>query len=88
MDEPLTHLTKATVWFDWGFEQELALKLLKEQLCTALILQIFDHSPGTKWELHTNASGEVIGALLLLQHISDLGFYPVKYFSRKLTTIQ
>ena len=51
---------------------------------TASILEIFDNSHDTQHEVHMDASAKALGAVLLQKYATEVSFYPVAYFSRKL----
>ncbi|GKD96217.1 putative reverse transcriptase domain-containing protein, partial [Tanacetum coccineum] len=61
--KPMTKLTQKKVKFDWGDKQEAAFQLLKQKLCSALILRCFDQRFGRC----VNAKGKVF-ALKIWRH--------------------
>ncbi|WVZ64557.1 LOW QUALITY PROTEIN: hypothetical protein U9M48_014055 [Paspalum notatum var. saurae] len=73
---PLNELTKKGVTFHWGTTQEKAFNTLKDKLTHAPLLQLPDF--GKTFELECDASGIVIGGVLLQEG------KPVAYFSKKL----
>ena len=70
---PLTEVIKKTYGFKWGVEQEDAFQLLKDKLCTALLLVLPDFSK--TFEIECDASGIGIGAILMQERKS------IAYFS-------
>ena len=79
---PISKLTRKDVPFYWGPEQTQAANTLKEALLKQPVLAIYN--PQAETELHTDASAEGIGAILL-QKQSDGKLKPVLYFSMKTT---
>ncbi|XP_046686638.1 uncharacterized protein LOC124372302 [Homalodisca vitripennis] len=78
---PLVHLTRKSVRFHWGPEQEAAFVDLKERLTSAPILRHFD--PELPIELHTDASDQGVGAALMQKDGETV--LPVAYGSRRLS---
>ena len=62
MAEPLTHLTRKGVKFEWCNKCEEAFGKLKNLLCSAPLLHIFDRDKATR--VCTDASGTSVGAVL------------------------
>ena len=81
---PLTDLTRKSEPFVWGREQETALCILKQALCSAPILQLPDfHKP---FVINTDASEVAVGAVL--QQDFGRGLQPIAYESRKLSDVE
>ena len=78
---PLTELTKDTVMWRWGPEQQSAFDLLKAALCAPPVLRVPDQSK--PFVLHCDACKYAIGATLQQDHGN--GLQPVAYFSAKMT---
>ena len=78
---PLTELTKESVTFAWGPEQERAFAALKDALSSTPVLLIPD--PAKPYTLNCDACDYAIGATLQQDHGN--GLQPVAYRSRKLT---
>ena len=62
---PLTQLTRAGQHFLWGKEQQQCFEELKARITAAPVLKVMDFSSDTIHEVHTDASGVAIGAVLL-----------------------
>lgn len=79
--KPLTELLKTvnSPPFVWGPEQMTAFNTLKEHLCQAPILRLYDSKQ--EHEVHTDASSVGLAGVLM-QKAEDGKFYPVSYFSR------
>ena len=73
---PLHELTKKNVPFIWGHEQDFAFNELKSLLTEAPLLALPDFSK--TFEIHCDASGLVIGAVLMQNG------RPIAYHSEKL----
>ena len=78
----LTLLTKKNVLFRWEKEQEDAYQNLKKMLTERPVLATF--TPGQPIELHTDASVDGLGAILL-QEKDDNKLHPIYYASRQTT---
>ena len=78
--EPLTRLTRKDVPFKWEAQQEQAFGNLKNELCKRPILSLF--STKFKTEVHTDASAEGLGGILL-QWQDEKNLKPVAFFSRQ-----
>ena len=74
---PLYRLLKKTVPYVWSDEQNTAFCALKEALSSEPVLALFD--PNAKCELHTDASGVGIAAILYQNN------HPIGYYSRRLS---
>jgi hypothetical protein len=78
---PLTELTKDTVPWKWGAEQQGAFDELKRALCSPPVLLIADQTK--PFTLNTDACNYAIGATL--QQDQGNGLQPVAYFSAKMS---
>jgi hypothetical protein len=78
---PLTELTKDTVPWKWGAEQQQAFDALKAALCSPPVLLVPDQSK--PFVLNTDACKYAIGATLQQDHGN--GLQPVAYFSAKMS---
>jgi hypothetical protein len=65
---PLTKIVKKSVGFKWGSEQGRAFIEIKERLCGAPLLALFDFSK--TFEIECDALGIGIGAVLMLMRTS------------------
>ena len=74
--EPLYRLTRKSIPFEWGVEQQQAFEILKEKLMNHPVLRLPDFS--IPFEVQTDASGIGIGAVLSQED------QPVSYISRSL----
>ncbi|CAK1581582.1 unnamed protein product [Parnassius mnemosyne] len=81
--KPLTNLLKKNVEFNFEEECEMAFNELKRILCSSPVLRIYD--PDLTTELHTDASAEGYGAVLLQKSPTDNQMHPVYYMSKKTT---
>ena len=81
---PLTYLTRVGQKFTWGQEQQQCFEELNSRITAAPVLKVMDFHPDTVHEVHTDASGVAIGAVLLQKTAADSSFHPVAYFSKKL----
>lgn len=79
---PISDLTKKDVPFKWTEAQEDAANKLKKKLLEQPVLAIYDTEAET--ELHTDASCEGIGAILMQRQKSGK-MKPVLYFSQRTT---
>jgi transposase InsO family protein len=82
---PLTELTKNTVAFVWGEDQQKAFDELKARLQSAPVLAHPD--PSRQFILHTDASGFAIAAVLSQQQ-QDGTIRPVAYYSKKMNAAE
>jgi len=73
---PLTEIVKRSVGFKWNDEQDEAFNLLKDKLCSTLVLALPDFTRA--FEVECDASGIGIGAVLRQDK------RPIAYFSEKL----
>lgn len=78
---PLTRLTAKDAPWEWTTEQEEAFVALKRHLIERPILA--HYSPSAKTQVHTDASQEGLGAILMQEN--DGMFHPVSYASRRTT---
>lgn len=83
--KPLNDLLKDKVEFKVGPEQVEAFFRLKDALAREPVLHLFKQ--GAKLELHTDASSQGLGAVLL-QQTDDGSFHPIHYWSKKTTPQQ
>lgn len=81
---PLTLLTRKNVKFDWQADQQVAFDTLKNCLTKAPVLSHF--RPDLPIELHTDASGYGIGAIIL--QTDESGSRPIAYASRRLSDLE
>lgn len=81
--KPLSNLLRKDATFKWGPEQEKAFLQLKHVLTSEPLLQLY--RPNRETELHTDASKDGYGAILLQKCPEDNAFHPVYYMSRKTT---
>ncbi|GJS26853.1 putative reverse transcriptase domain-containing protein [Tanacetum coccineum] len=61
--KPMTKLTQKSVKFDWGEKEETAFQMLKQKLCSALILALPERSE--KFVVYCDASHKGLGAMLM-----------------------
>ena len=80
--KPLSDLTKQDATFIWGPSEENAYIKLKELLCQEPVLKLFN--PDLQSQLHTDASKEGLGAVLVQKH-DDGQYHPVFFLSFKTT---
>ncbi|GJX96360.1 putative reverse transcriptase domain-containing protein [Tanacetum coccineum] len=59
----MTKLTQKTVKFDWGEKEEAAFQLLKQKLCSALILALLEGSK--EFVVYCDASHKGLGGVLM-----------------------
>lgn len=83
---PLTDLLKKNAEFYFSDECEKAFNELKNILCSSPVLRIYD--PDLVTELHTDASVEGYGAVLLQKSPKDNQMHPIYYMSKKTTSIE
>lgn len=81
--KPLTDLLKKDVVFNFDENCEKAFIELKQILCSSPVLRIYN--PNSETELHTDASIDGYGAVLLQKSPKDGQFHPVYYMSKKTT---
>ena len=81
--KPLTQLTKKEVPFLWTSECEEAFQKLKQSLATAPVLT--HYRPELPTRLETDASDNVVAAILSQQSPEDGLWHPVAYLSRSMT---
>ena len=77
---PLTELTKESVKFDWGHQQEASFRRLKKAIAEGPVLALPD--PALPFVVHTDASGFAVGAVL--QQDQGKGLQPIAYLSKKM----
>lgn len=78
---PLTNLLKANAKFRFGEEEKRAFICLKNTLCDKPVLRLYKANAAT--ELHTDASIDGYGAILLQKCDEDGTFHPIYYSSGK-----
>nr|GFC67593.1 putative reverse transcriptase domain-containing protein [Tanacetum cinerariifolium] len=61
--KPMTKLTQKKVKFEWGDKQEAAFQLLRQKLCSALILALPEGSED--FIVYCDASNKGLGAVLM-----------------------
>ena len=81
---PLTRLTTKDTEFNWGKEQDDAVKQLKEAYMNPPVLVTFQTNQPAK--IKTDASDLAIGACLYQQ--KEDKWHPVAYYSRKMTALE
>lgn len=81
--KPLSSLTKKNSVFIFGEKERVAWNHLKKVLCSGPVLRIFDSKAET--ELHTDASQDGYGAVLMQKSSEDNQFHPVYYISKQTT---
>ena len=54
---------------------------------TEPMLEISENSDDTYHKVHVDTSAKALGAILLYKHAMEASFYPIAYFSRKLTML-
>ena len=79
---PITNILQKDCAFVWGQEQQKAFDKVKEKLTTRPVLALYD--PNARTDVHTDASQEGIGAVLL-QEQTDGSLRPVMYYSQTTT---
>ncbi|RWR99928.1 hypothetical protein B4U79_11920, partial [Dinothrombium tinctorium] len=83
---PLTALTKKDTVFSWTPACENAFEELKSRLTSAPVLATFDAARET--EVHTDASQDGIGAVLMQRNEQTECWHPVTYISRRTTAAE
>jgi hypothetical protein len=83
---PLTELLKKTNPWIWGAEQQAAFDTMKTYLLTPPCLRRADLS--RPFYVHTDASGQAVGAILTQKDDAGKEEWVVAYHSRKLTPAQ
>lgn len=86
ISKPLSDLTKKSIKFSMGIEEEGAVSLLKKLLTKNPVLSIYNQSYET--EVHTDASIDGFGAVLLQKSPDDNQLHPVYFMSKKTTEAQ
>lgn len=84
--KPLTNLTKKDQVFCFGIKEKVSFEHLKDILCSDPVLKIFDSNADT--ELHTDASQEGYGAVLLQKAADDSQWHPVYFLSKQTTAAE
>ncbi|XP_017484587.1 PREDICTED: uncharacterized protein LOC108373235, partial [Rhagoletis zephyria] len=86
ISKPLSELTKKSIKFSMGIEEEGAVNHLKKLLTENPVLSIYNQSYET--EVHTDASIDGFGAVLLQKSPVDSQLHPVYFMSKKTTEAQ
>ena len=81
--KPLSNLLKKEQKFQFGPQEKEAFDQLKKALINKPVLKIYDQEG--EIELHTDASIDGYGSILLQKSLDDNHFHPVYYFSKKTT---
>ncbi|XP_033318399.1 uncharacterized protein K02A2.6-like [Bombus bifarius] len=81
--KPLTDLLKKEVKFQFGDREVEAFEILKTALVNEPVLKLY--RMGAETELHTDASAEGYGAILMQLDLDDGKFHPVYFASGKTT---
>ena len=81
--KPLSDLLKKNEKFKFNDRETKAVNSLKAALSREPVLKIFTR--GAETELHTDASKEGYGAVLLQRCVEDNELHPIHYMSRKTT---
>lgn len=84
--KPLTDLLKKGIIYNFDENCERAFKELKAILCQSPVLRIYD--PNLETELHTDASIDGYGAVLLQRNPKDNHMHPIHYMSKKTTPVE
>ncbi|GJW10249.1 putative reverse transcriptase domain-containing protein [Tanacetum coccineum] len=83
--KPVTKLTQKSVKFDWGEKEEAAFQLLKQKLCSALILALPKGSEN--FVVHCDASHKGLGAILMQREkVIDYSSLLLKIHEKNYTT--
>ncbi|KAK9754483.1 Reverse transcriptase (RNA-dependent DNA polymerase) [Popillia japonica] len=80
---PLTDLLQKNQMFKFQEKEKIAFETLKSWLADKPVLEIYRQGADT--ELHTDASQEGYGAVLMQKSRKDNRFHPVYYMSKKTT---
>ncbi|GBL72747.1 Retrovirus-related Pol polyprotein from transposon 297 [Araneus ventricosus] len=80
---PLSDLWKKDQKFKFGEEERISFNQLKLMLAEKPVLRIYN--PNYETELHTDASLEGYGAILMQKSPDDKNFHPTYYMSKKTT---
>ncbi|GBN83663.1 Retrovirus-related Pol polyprotein from transposon 297, partial [Araneus ventricosus] len=80
---PLSDLLKKDRKFKFGEEERISFNQLKLMLAEKPVLRIYN--PNYETELHTDASLEGYGAILMQKSPDDKNFHPTYYMSKKTT---
>jgi len=83
---PLSNLLKANVKFEFNEKERCAFLCLKEKLCAKPVLKLYKINAET--ELHTDASMNGFGAILLQKDEVDSAWHPIYYSSYKTTSAE
>jgi len=80
ISSPLSELTKESVKFSWGPDQQKAFRRLKRAMQEGPVLALPD--PNLPFVVHTDASGFATGAVL--QQDQGKGLQPIAFMSKKM----
>ncbi|GBN58313.1 Retrovirus-related Pol polyprotein from transposon 297, partial [Araneus ventricosus] len=80
---PLSDLLKKDRKIKFGEEERISFNQLKLMLAEKPVLRIYN--PNYETELHTDASSEGYGAILMQKSPDDKNFHPIYYMSKKTT---
>nr|GFB35552.1 transposon Ty3-G Gag-Pol polyprotein [Tanacetum cinerariifolium] len=83
--KPMTKLTQKKVKFEWGDKQEAAFQLLKQKLCSALILALPE---GSKYFIvYCDASNKGLGSILMQREkVISYASHQLKIHEKNYTT--
>ena len=84
--KPLSDLLQKDKKFQFDGPEQRSFLELKVSMMKDLVLLIYN--PKLETELHTDASREGYGAILMQKSIEDQQFHPVHYMSRKTTSAE
>nr|GEW53070.1 putative reverse transcriptase domain-containing protein [Tanacetum cinerariifolium] len=81
----MTKLTQKTVKYDWGEKEETAFQILKQKLCSALILALPEGSEN--FMVYCDASHKGLGAVLMQREkVIAYAFRQLKIYKKNYTT--
>lgn len=81
--KPLSDLLKKNTHFTFGNKERDSFIKLKQMLAQKPVLMIYN--PEAETQLHTDASQDGYGAILMQKSKQDNGYHPIHYMSRKTT---
>nr|GFC97890.1 putative reverse transcriptase domain-containing protein [Tanacetum cinerariifolium] len=83
--KPMTKLTQKSVKFDWGEKKDYAFQILKQKLCSALILALPEGSEN--FMVYYDASHKGLGAVLMqTEKVIAYASYQLKIHEKNYTT--